>query len=62
MSLPRIRRSLLVGMPTSSSPMSFAEPEVRPFGGSRPSRAMEDWVFPEPDSPTMARTSPACTS
>ncbi len=48
-------------MVSNSSPRSFALPEDRPFGGSKPSSDIDDWVLPEPDSPTMASTSPAKT-
>ncbi|CPU62291.1 Uncharacterised protein [Mycobacteroides abscessus] len=57
-SLPRTCRSEPCDMPMSSRSPSFAEPLARPFGGSRPSSASDDWDLPEPDSPTIARTSP----
>ena len=53
---------LEVGMPISSRSPSMTLPVARPFGGSRPISAIEDCVLPEPDSPTMASTSPGWTS
>ncbi len=35
-----------------------ALPRARPLAGSSPSSAIDDWVLPEPDSPTIASTSP----
>ena len=61
-SLPRMRRSLCAGIPMSSRSPITAEPRARPFGGSRPMSAIDDCVLPEPDSPTIARTSPGRTS
>ena len=61
MSLPRIFRSADCGAPISSLPRSFALPVERPLPGSRPNRAMEDMLLPEPDSPTIARISPGYT-
>ena len=58
---PRTRRSGAPVSPTSSLPLSFALPVARPLTGSRPSSDIDDWVLPEPDSPTMASTSPAST-
>jgi hypothetical protein len=61
-SLPRISRNSWIDIPTSSVPFRLAEPVARPVAGSSPSRLMDDWVFPEPDSPTIASTSPARSS
>ncbi len=61
-SRPRMWRILEVGMPMSSRSPSITLPVARPFGGSRPMRAIEDCVLPEPDSPTIASTSPGWTS
>lgn len=44
-----------------SLPWNRIDPEIRACGGSRPSTASEDTDLPEPDSPTMPRTSPAAT-
>ncbi len=61
-SLPRIRRSLCDGIPMSSRSPITAEPARAPFGGRRPMSAIDDCVLPEPDSPTIASTSPGRTS
>ncbi len=61
-SLPRTRWSFCADMPMSSRSPSLALPLARPLGGSRPSSDIEDCVLPEPDSPTMASTSPGKTS
>ncbi len=61
-SLPRTLLSCLWLRPSSSRPASLAEPSERPFGGSRPISDIDDCVLPEPDSPTIARTSPGRTS
>ncbi len=37
------------------------EPVMRADGGSRPMTASDDTDLPEPDSPTMPRTSPGET-
>ncbi len=60
-SRPRTCRSAAPDRPTSSLPLSLALPLARPFTGSSPSRDIDDWVLPEPDSPTIASTSPAST-
>ena len=48
--------------PSSSCPASLTLPVTRLLLGSRPSSAMELALLPEPDSPTIASTSPARTS
>ena len=61
-SLPRTSRMLPDFSPSNSLPESFTLPRTRLLLGSKPSRAMELALLPEPDSPTIARTSPALTS
>ena len=61
-SLPRIWRISDWERPTSSTPLSLAEPVARPFFGSSPMSDIDDCVLPDPDSPTMASTSPAFSS
>ena len=62
MSLPRISRTFAEDMSLISWPISLMLPVTRAFLGSRPRSAIELTDLPEPDSPTMARTSPAWTS
>ena len=62
MSLPRTRRSRELFMPISSCPSSLALPVARPLAGSNPSSDIDDWLLPDPDSPTTASTSPGRTS
>ncbi len=61
MSLPRAFRSVAWSAPSIATPLSFALPRTRPFLGSRPSSDMELTDLPEPDSPTIASTSPGLT-
>ena len=61
-SLPRTSRSSRSGMPRSSRPSSLIEPLTFAFAGSSPSSAIELELLPEPDSPTIASTSPRRTS
>ena len=60
-SLPRTLRSSLAPSPASSRPSSWIEPVTRAVGGSRPRSAIELELLPEPDSPTIASTSPRRT-
>ncbi len=57
-STPRTSESRPCDRPISSRPRSFALPLARPFLGRRPMIAIDDCVLPDPDSPTIARTSP----
>ena len=57
-SAPRIWRSEYRSMPTISLPLSLIEPRTDAFFGSRPSIAIAVVDLPDPDSPTIASTSP----
>ena len=61
-SRPRIWRSERWSMPTSSRPSSLIEPLTLEFFGSSPINDIAVVDLPDPDSPTMARTSPALSS
>ena len=57
---PRIRRIVCSDAPTSSRPSSWMLPAVtRPLPGSSPMSDIAVVDLPEPDSPTIARVSPA---
>ena len=58
-SRPRIWRSERWSMPTISRSPSLIEPATWAFFGSSPSIAIAVVDLPEPDSPTIASTSPA---
>ncbi len=45
----------------SSRPRRLTLPRTRAFEGSRPKIAIEETLLPEPDSPTIASTSPGST-
>ncbi len=62
MSLPRTPRIFEPWTSRSSSPWSLIDPEMRAFLGSRSRIAIELTDLPDPDSPTIASTSPAWTS
>lgn len=47
--------------PSSCRPFSSIDPDTRADGGSRPITASDDTDLPDPDSPTMASTSPRVT-
>ena len=49
-------------MPTSSLSPSVIDPRTWAFFGSRPISDIAVVDLPEPDSPTIATTSPACRS
>ena len=55
----RICRSL---QGTMSRPSSRMRPEMRALSGSRRRMERQSTDLPQPDSPTMARVSPACSS
>ena len=48
-------------IPSISVPASRAEPDTAAYSGSSPITAIAAADLPEPDSPTMATTSPVCT-
>ena len=58
-SRPRIWRSERWSMPTISWPSSLIEPRTLAFFGSSPISDIAVVDLPDPDSPTMASTSPA---
>ncbi len=58
---PRSLDSCRSPKPSSSRPRSRIEPEIRACSGSSPITASADTDLPEPDSPTMASTSPSAT-
>ena len=61
-SAPRIRRSSSSEAPTRSRPANATRPSKRAFGERvRPISVMPVTDLPEPDSPTIASTSPAST-
>ena len=59
---PRVFRSKDFFAPTISTPLTFTLPETRALEAKRSINPIAMEVFPEPDSPTMASTFPACTS
>ena len=61
-SAPRVLRSKDFLAPTISTPLTFTLPETRALDANRSIKPIAIEVFPEPDSPTIARTFPACTS
>ena len=61
-SLPRIDRSDRGSMPTSSPAVELDRAPDVAFFGSRPSSDIAVVDLPDPDSPTMASTSPALSS
>jgi hypothetical protein len=62
MSLPRISRRRVADIASRSSPRNSTLPDTLAVRGSRPSSAMALTDLPDPDSPTMARVSPARSS
>ena len=56
--VPRIRDIAWSDSPSSSWPCNRTDPETRVYSGSSPTTAIAAVVLPEPDSPTMATTSP----
>lgn len=58
---PRSVDSSLSPMPSNSRPCNRMEPVTRACSGSRPITASDATDLPEPDSPTMASTSPSET-
>ncbi|COW16194.1 Uncharacterised protein [Mycobacterium tuberculosis] len=59
--LPRNRDIALSASPNSSVPCSRTEPRTCAYSGSRPTTAIAAADLPEPDSPTIATTSPGST-
>ena len=59
--LPRWRRTVSAGAPTSSWPPSRTLPSIRASPGSRRSVDSARVVFPLPDSPTTPTASPLLT-
>src|ERR1700733_8937457 len=59
MRLPRISFTRASDALSSSSPLKRTLPLTRAFEASSPSMLRSIWLLPEPDSPTMASTSPA---
>ena len=62
MELPRSLDNSRSPSPSSSRPRRRIEPLIRACSGSRPITASADTDLPEPDSPTMASTSPSETA
>ncbi|SKV05389.1 Uncharacterised protein [Mycobacteroides abscessus subsp. abscessus] len=60
-SLPRTARNSSLVAPSSSAPLSFTLPRTRALGGNKAGMAMAVVDFPDPDSPTIASTSPLAT-
>ena len=58
MRAPRMRDISASAMPSSSVPPSRTEPDTAAYSGSRPITAIAAADLPEPDSPTIATTSP----
>ena len=58
---PRIRDISLSDRPSSSSPRRRTDPETSAYSGSSPITAIAAADLPDPDSPTIATTSPAAT-
>src|SRR6266404_1189811 len=60
--LPRTRRRSVASMRTTSAPSSkISPPVIRPFAGKSRNSAAARVLFPDPDSPSTARISPAST-
>jgi hypothetical protein len=62
MRLPRTFAIRASSRPISSSPSSMMDPSTTALAGSSPVTAVADADLPEPDSPTMPRTSPRWSS
>ena len=56
-SLPLILFNSLSGSPSISLFLKITLPVATPFGSSRPIRESTVWLLPEPDSPTIPKTS-----
>ncbi len=56
--LPRIRDIAWSDSPSSSLPCKRTDPDTSAYSGSSPMTAIAAVLLPEPDSPTMATTSP----
>ena len=48
-------------MPSSSAPPRRTEPDTSAYSGSKPMTAIAAADLPDPDSPTIATTSPGAT-
>ncbi|BCI86583.1 hypothetical protein NIIDMKKI_17890 [Mycobacterium kansasii] len=59
--LPRTRDIPSSPRPSSSVPCSRTEPRTSAYSGSSPTTAMAAADLPDPDSPTIATTSPGST-
>ena len=59
--LPRNRDMASSGSPISSLPCNRTEPRTSAYSGSSDTTAIAAVDLPEPDSPTIATTSPAST-